>query len=126
MIENIHPLKSSLTQNGLPKSIVETSRQAFAAAEHILHNHIGKKTNNLRGGDLLEKIASRIKEEEDASVQSSRKLRSSVKLDYRQLLHAGAHPGACNSHTRLGLCHGVFRHILGHFFPAKMESPPRL
>ena len=101
MIEKLHPLKSLLKQNGLPKSIVETSRQAFAAAEHILHNHLlGKKTNNLRGGDLLKKIASRIKEEEDASVQSSRKLRSSVELDYRQLLHAGAHPGACNSHTR--------------------------
>ena len=81
MIEKLHPLKSSLTQNGLPKSIVETSRQAFAAPEHILHNHLlGKKTNNLRGGDLLKKIASRIKEEEDASVQSSRKLRSSVEL----------------------------------------------
>ena len=76
MIEKLRPLKSSLTQNGLPKSIVETSRQAFAAAEHIIHNHLlGKKTNNLRGGDLLKKIASRIKEEEDASVQSSRKLR---------------------------------------------------
>ena len=81
MIEKLRPLKSSLTQNGLPKSIVETSRQAFAAAEHIIHNHLlGKKTNNLRGGDLLKKIASRIKEEEDASVQSSRKLRSSVEL----------------------------------------------
>ena len=32
----------------------------------------------------------------------------------------------------LGPCHGaftdqfIFRHILGHFFPANIESPPRL
>ena len=98
MIEKVHPLKSSSTQNGVPKSIVETSRQAFAAAEHILHNNLlGKRSYNLRGGDLLKKIASRIKEEEDASVQSSRKLRSSVELSS---VTARAHPGACNSHTR--------------------------